>query len=123
MDPDSQENLKSLFNKRLNDKIYTTFKELFSNTNIDSVHKRLPKIKVYNNEIARFMEDINVKYEISLNYTQKVQKYITGQKHFKYQLTQPISQNTNNHKPPQVPATEPHSESPHHPLPSLVEQQ
>ena len=37
-DSEAQENLKSLFNERLNNKIYTTFKELFSNTNINSVH-------------------------------------------------------------------------------------
>ena len=43
-DSDAQENLKSLFDKRLNDKIYTIFKELFSNTNIYTVHKILPKL-------------------------------------------------------------------------------
>ena len=42
-DSDAQENLKSLFNERLNDKIYTTFKELFSNTNIDSICTNITK--------------------------------------------------------------------------------
>ena len=35
-DSEVQENLKSLLHERLNNKVYTTFKELFSNTNIDS---------------------------------------------------------------------------------------
>ena len=81
-DSNAQENFKSHFNERLNDKINTTFKELFDNTNIDRVSKILPKISMYNNEIPRFIEDINVKYGILLNYTQKFQKYITGWKHF-----------------------------------------
>ena len=69
---------------------------------------------MYNNKIARFVEDINVKHGISLNYTQKFQKYITGQKHFKYQLNpsnQPEPQQT---QVPTVPATEQHIHEPHH---------
>ena len=52
---------------RLNDQAYPTFKE-FSNTNIDSTCEILPKISIYNNEIARFVA--NIKYGISLNYAQ-----------------------------------------------------
>ena len=100
-DSEVQENHKSLLHERLNNKVYTTFKELFSNTNIDSVHKILPKISIYNNEIARFIEDINIKYGILLNYNQKFQEYTTGQKCFKYQLSQAISQKPNNHRSPQ----------------------
>ena len=33
----AQENPKSFLNKKLNDKIYSSFKETFSNTNLDSV--------------------------------------------------------------------------------------
>ena len=36
-DSDTQENLKTLQNEKLNDKIYSTFKKAFSNTNLDSV--------------------------------------------------------------------------------------
>ena len=61
-DADTQENLKSHFNDRLSDKIYTTFRELFSNVNIDSVWEILPKINEYNREIATFVEDVNAKY-------------------------------------------------------------
>ena len=46
------------------------FKELFSNVNINSVHKILAKINQYNKEIAKFVEDINIKFGILLNYTQ-----------------------------------------------------
>ena len=69
-DLDAQENLKSHFNDSLSNKIYTTFKELFSNVNIDSVHEILPKLNEYNREIAKFVEDVNTKYGIALNYTQ-----------------------------------------------------
>ena len=40
----TQEYLKSLPNEKLNDKIYSTFKEMFSNTNLDSVGESLPKV-------------------------------------------------------------------------------
>ena len=50
---DAQANLKSHFNDRLSDKIYTTFMELFSNVNIDSVCEILPKINEYNREITK----------------------------------------------------------------------
>ena len=43
-DSDAQQNIKSHFIDRSNDKILTTFKELFSNVNIDSVCEILPKI-------------------------------------------------------------------------------
>ena len=69
-DSEAQENLKSLFNERPNNKFYTTFNELFFNANTDSVCEILPIVSIYNNQIARFVEDINVKYRISLNYTQ-----------------------------------------------------
>ena len=68
-DLNTQENLKSHFNDRLSDKIYTTFKELFSNVNINSVCQLLPKINENNNERVKFLEDISIKYGISLNYT------------------------------------------------------
>ena len=48
---------------------FTLLKELFNITNIDSMHGVLPKISIYNNEIASFIEDANIKYRISLNYT------------------------------------------------------
>ena len=37
LDSEANENLKTHFNKRLNNKVYDTFKELFSNVNIDSI--------------------------------------------------------------------------------------
>ena len=43
-DMDTQENLKSHFNDRLGDKIYTTFRELFNSVNINSLYEKLPKI-------------------------------------------------------------------------------
>ena len=68
-DFDAQENLKSHINDRLSDKIYTTFRELFSNVNINSVWGILPKINEYNWEIAKFVEGVNAKYGIAPNYT------------------------------------------------------
>ena len=44
LDSYAQENLKSLLKEKLNAKIYSTFKEMFSNTNLDSVHELSPKV-------------------------------------------------------------------------------
>ena len=58
----AQENLKTLLNEKLNDKIYSTFKETFSNTNLDSVSELLPKVCTYNKEIATIHS--GSKYEV-----------------------------------------------------------
>ena len=63
------ENLKMLLNEKLNDKIYTTFIAPFSNINLDSVSKISPKVHAYNNEIAKLVDDINIKYGILLEFT------------------------------------------------------
>ena len=114
----------SVFNERLNDKIHTMFKELFSNTNKDSVCKTLPTISKYNNEIARFVEDINVKNGILLNNTQlqvsEIHHWVETFQISTNPSNQPIPQQSQS---PPVQATEPHSEPPHHPLPLLEEQQ
>ena len=60
----AQENIKTLLNKRLNDNIYNTFKE-----NLDSVSKVSPKFCVYNQEIAKFMQEVNANYGILFDYT------------------------------------------------------
>ena len=64
-----QENLKGLLNEKLNDKIYSTFKEMLSNTNLDSVSELSPKVQSYNKEIAKFVQEINRKYGIILDHT------------------------------------------------------
>ena len=65
----AQENLKSFLNEKLNDKIYSTFKEMFSNTNSDSVSELYPYLHSYNKEIAKFIQEINIKYGIILDCT------------------------------------------------------
>ena len=62
--------LKNHFNERLNDKVYETFKELFGNINTDSTREALPKVSVYNNIIAKYVEEINLKYGTELSFTQ-----------------------------------------------------
>ena len=64
----AQENLKSLLNEKLNDKIYSTFKELLSNTNLDSVSELSPLVNSYNKEIAKFIQVLNIKYGILLDH-------------------------------------------------------
>ena len=61
--------LLSLLNEKLNDKIYNTFKETFINTNLYSVSEVSPKVQIYNNKIAKFIQKINRKYGITLDYT------------------------------------------------------
>ena len=65
LDSEAHENLKSHFNKGFNDKVYNMFKELFSIINIDSIKEVLPKIKEYNDTIARYVENINLKYGVT----------------------------------------------------------
>ena len=55
LDSYAQENLKSLLNEKINDKIYSTFKEIFSNTNLESVSELLTEVQSYNVEIAKFI--------------------------------------------------------------------
>ena len=59
LDSEAREILKNHFNEHLNDKVYTTFKELFGSINVDSIKETLPKVSIYNNTIARFVEEIN----------------------------------------------------------------
>ena len=61
--------LKGLLNEKLNDKIYSTFEETFNNTSLDSVSELSPKVQSYNKEIAKFVQEINMKYGIILDYT------------------------------------------------------
>ena len=64
-----QENLKTAPNERLNNKICITFKETFSNSNLDKISEIVPKVHSYNNEISKFIQEINIKYGILLNCT------------------------------------------------------
>ena len=74
--------------------------------------------------MARFIEDINIKYGILLNYTQlevsEVHHWVETFQISTIPGNQPGPQQP---QVPQVAATKPHSELPHHPLPSVVEQQ
>ena len=45
------------------------FWKLFSNVNVDSIKEVLPKISVYNDMIARYVEVINLQYYITLCHT------------------------------------------------------
>ena len=116
--------ISSLFNERLNNKTYTIFKELLSNTNTESVHEILPKISIYNNKIARFVEDINVKYGILLNYTWlEISEIHHWAETFQISTTPSNQPELQQSEVQPVQGTEPHSEPCHQPLPSLMEQQ
>ena len=65
----AQENCKTFLNERLNDKIYNTFKENFSNTNLNSIRETSPKVHMYNQKLAKFVQEVSVRYGISLDYT------------------------------------------------------
>ena len=49
--------------------MYSTFNGLFGNINVASIEEGLPKISVYNDIIARYVEETNLKYGIMLSYT------------------------------------------------------
>ena len=77
-----QDCLKNDFNEQLNDKVYNTFKELFEGINIDSMKEALPKVSIYNNIMARFIDEINSKYGMALTFTTLEPCEVTGPKHF-----------------------------------------
>ena len=41
----------------------------FGNINIDSMKEALPKFSIYNNTIAKFVEEINSKYSMTFTFT------------------------------------------------------
>ena len=61
--------LKNQFNELLNDNIYNTFKELFGGINIDIMKEALPKVSIYSDTTAQFVEEINSKYGMTLTFT------------------------------------------------------
>ena len=69
LDSEAHKNLKSHFNERLNDKLYSTFKELFSNINVVSIKEVLRKIRAYSETISSYIEEINLKHGVTLRYT------------------------------------------------------
>ena len=69
LNSEAHDNLKMHLNERLNDKIYSTFKESFSHVNVYSIKEVLPKIDMYNNTITQYIEDISLKYSVPLSYT------------------------------------------------------
>ena len=62
-------NLEVHFNKQLNDKVYNTFKESLGSINVDSMKEVLPKVSIYNDAIAKFVEEINSRYGMVLTFT------------------------------------------------------
>ena len=68
-DSDAHKDLISLLDEKLNHKLYSTFKEMFNNTNLDSVSELSSEVQSYNIEIAKFIQEINRKNGIILNYT------------------------------------------------------
>ena len=50
-------------------KIFDTFKDLFSNTNVDGIQETYTKISVYNRIIVQYMEETNIKYGFSFKFT------------------------------------------------------
>ena len=88
LDSVAHEYLKNHFNKRLNDKVVKTFKELFGNINTDSIKEAQPKVSVFNNIIAKYVKEINLKYGIVLSFMQfKASKVSTWAKTFQVATT------------------------------------
>ena len=56
-DADEHKHLTNYFNEHLSDKIYNTFKHLFSDVNLNSIQETYPKIRIYNKIIMQFVEE------------------------------------------------------------------
>ena len=68
-DGEEHEHLTNHFNEQLNMKILDTFKDLFSNVNINSIQTKYPKVSVYNKIITQYMKETNIKYGLNLKFT------------------------------------------------------
>ena len=61
--------LTKYFNEHQSAKIFDTFKDHFSNVNVDSIQKTYPKtqkIGVYNKIIGQYVKETNMKYGLNL---------------------------------------------------------
>ena len=67
---EEHEHLTNHFNEQLNVKILDIFKDLFSNVNVDSIQETYPNINVYNKIITQFVEETNMRYGVSLKFTE-----------------------------------------------------
>ena len=61
-DAEECKHLTNHFIECLSDKIYNTFKDLFSNVNLNSSQETYPKISIYNKIIMQYVEETNLKY-------------------------------------------------------------
>ena len=68
-DAEEHEHLINPFNEQVNVQILDTFKDLFSNININSIQETYPNISVYNKIIVQYMEETNIKYGVNFKFT------------------------------------------------------
>ena len=68
-DMEAHKHLTNHFSEHLSNKVYNTFKDLFSNINLDSTQETYQKISIYNKIIAQFVEETNLKYGLDLKFT------------------------------------------------------
>ena len=68
-DVDECKHLTNHFNECLSDKVYNTFKDLFTNINLDSIQETYPKSNVYNKIIMQFVEETHLKYSLDIKFT------------------------------------------------------
>ena len=66
---DEHEHLTNHFNESLSDKVYNTFKDLFSNVNLNSIQETYPKISIYDKIIVQFVEETDLKVDLDLEFT------------------------------------------------------
>ena len=59
-DGEEHEHFTDQFNEQLNAKIFNTFKDLFSNVNLNSIQETHPKISIYNKIIMQYVEETNL---------------------------------------------------------------
>ena len=68
-DAEEHKHLTNYFNEQVNAKILDTFKDLFSNVNVNSIQETYLEISVYNKIIIQYMEETNIKYGLNLKLT------------------------------------------------------
>ena len=68
-DVEEHKHLKNHFNEQLNINRFNTFKDLFSDVNVDSIQETYSKFSIYNKIIIQYVEETNIKHGLNLKFT------------------------------------------------------
>ena len=108
-DVEEHEHLTNHLNKQLNAKILDTFKDLFSNVNVNRIQEIYPKISVYIKIIMQYVEETVINYSLNLKFTQ-----LEAPEVGLWAKTFQVAGHNEDLQPPKEQQSEPFKPQPHH---------